>query len=278
LPITKAVFASKRWVIFALPLVRWPSYSGSCPSECPSWRNTHRFSVRIISLTWVELSGLEPLTSCMPSGGSTSTRVYPCRSLSSRVPASPPASVSVAVLPCCTAAICAGAPAVVPRCDLTSVNPLRQVTGASFGVYPVKQAPPAGPSPPRAPSPSLPTQAVAWLADKHPARRTRRCTSTSPSAESSASRAAHSDADNRIGLHGHLDRPPNLGSGTLRSKTQAGSYQRYLPNIAALAGRPVCPAQPQIIQIRRLVISLGYQYGSPIWPIRPIIRIGPRPS
>jgi hypothetical protein len=37
----------------------------------------------------VEASGLEPLTSCMPSGGSTSTRVHPCRSPSSRVPASP---------------------------------------------------------------------------------------------------------------------------------------------------------------------------------------------
>ena len=40
----------------------------------------------------VELSGLEPLTSCMPSGGRTSTRVYPCRSPSSRVPARPHAS------------------------------------------------------------------------------------------------------------------------------------------------------------------------------------------
>ena len=38
----------------------------------------------------VELSGLEPLTSCMPSGGSTSTRVHPCRSPSSRVPHVPP--------------------------------------------------------------------------------------------------------------------------------------------------------------------------------------------
>jgi hypothetical protein len=37
-------------------------------------------------------SGLEPMTSCMPSGGSTSTRVHPCRSPSSRVRASPPAS------------------------------------------------------------------------------------------------------------------------------------------------------------------------------------------
>ena len=40
----------------------------------------------------VELSGLEPLTSCMPSGGSTSTRVHTRRSPSSRVPARPPAS------------------------------------------------------------------------------------------------------------------------------------------------------------------------------------------
>jgi hypothetical protein len=50
----------------------------------------------------VELSGLEPLTSCMPSGGSTSTRVHPRRSPSSRVPASSPASAPVAVLSCCT--------------------------------------------------------------------------------------------------------------------------------------------------------------------------------
>ena len=53
----------------------------------------------------VELSGLEPLTSCMPSGGSTSTRVHPCRSPSSPVPARPPPSACVAVLPCCTAPI-----------------------------------------------------------------------------------------------------------------------------------------------------------------------------
>jgi hypothetical protein len=33
------------------------------------------------------------------------------------------------------------------------------------------------------------------------------------SAESSASPAAHKDADKRIGLHGRLDHPPNLGSG-----------------------------------------------------------------
>jgi len=75
------------------------------PQNAPHGRAAHRFTVRKVSLTWVELSGLEPLTSCMPSGGSTSTHVHPCRSPSSRVPASPPASGWVAVLPCCTAPI-----------------------------------------------------------------------------------------------------------------------------------------------------------------------------
>jgi hypothetical protein len=41
----------------------------------------------------------------MPSPGSTSTRVYLCRSPSSRVSASPPASAPVAVLSCCTPAL-----------------------------------------------------------------------------------------------------------------------------------------------------------------------------
>jgi hypothetical protein len=36
------------------------------PSECPSHAAAHRFTVRKVPLTWVELSGLEPLTSCMP--------------------------------------------------------------------------------------------------------------------------------------------------------------------------------------------------------------------
>jgi len=47
-------------------LVRRALLSGDCPSKCPSRANAHRFNVRIMSLTWVELSGLEPLTSCMP--------------------------------------------------------------------------------------------------------------------------------------------------------------------------------------------------------------------
>src|ERR1039457_2766625 len=46
------------------------------------------------------------------------------------------------------------------------------------------------------------------------------------SAESSASPAAHKDADKRIGLHGRLDHPPNLGQDT-SLQTQLGSYQRY---------------------------------------------------
>src|ERR1035438_10321779 len=46
------------------------------PQNAPHRACAHRFSVRIIPCTWVELSGLEPLTSCMPSHGSTSTDVY----------------------------------------------------------------------------------------------------------------------------------------------------------------------------------------------------------
>src|ERR1039458_8437069 len=48
----------------------------------------------------VELSGLEPLTSCMPYSGNTSTEVHLCRSLSRDVRISPPESRPVAVLSC----------------------------------------------------------------------------------------------------------------------------------------------------------------------------------
>ncbi len=51
----------------------------------------------------VELSGLEPLTSCMPSGGSTSTRVHHRRSPSRDVLHGPPPSAPVAVHLCCNA-------------------------------------------------------------------------------------------------------------------------------------------------------------------------------
>jgi hypothetical protein len=50
----------------------------------------------------VELRGFEPLTSCMPSVGSTSSRVHLCRSPSWSVSHSAPPSKPVAVLSCCT--------------------------------------------------------------------------------------------------------------------------------------------------------------------------------
>ena len=55
-----------------------------------------------ICLTWVELRGFEPRTSCMPSAGSTSTAVRLCRSPSQEVRARPVKSAPVAVLSCCT--------------------------------------------------------------------------------------------------------------------------------------------------------------------------------
>jgi len=55
-----------------------------------------------IFLNWVELRGFEPLTSCMPSAGSTSTAVRLCRSPSQSVRVSPARSALVAVLSCCT--------------------------------------------------------------------------------------------------------------------------------------------------------------------------------
>ena len=51
----------------------------------------------------VELRGFEPLTSCMPSAGSTSARVHLPTSPSRDVRTSPPESGPVAVLSCCTA-------------------------------------------------------------------------------------------------------------------------------------------------------------------------------
>jgi hypothetical protein len=49
-----------------------------------------------IYLTWVELRGFEPLTSCMPSTGSTSTTVRLCRSPSQSVHTGPARSAPVA--------------------------------------------------------------------------------------------------------------------------------------------------------------------------------------
>jgi len=66
LHIMKALLARSRDAISASSLVRRPASGGPCPSEMPLTASTHRSSIRIPSLTWVELSGLEPLTSCMP--------------------------------------------------------------------------------------------------------------------------------------------------------------------------------------------------------------------
>jgi hypothetical protein len=73
------------------------------PQNAPRRWAAHRFAVRNTPLTWVELSGLEPLTSCMPSQGRTSTRVSLCRSPSRDVPHGLPESARVDVLPCCIA-------------------------------------------------------------------------------------------------------------------------------------------------------------------------------
>src|SRR6266851_3238892 len=83
-----------------------------------------RFQDPNVVLTWenVELSGLEPLTSCMPSSGNPSTRVYSRRSPSSHVHSGPPASGPVAVLSCCTAAVPANRTSHAPSRRVTSQN------------------------------------------------------------------------------------------------------------------------------------------------------------
>src|SRR6516165_5792516 len=65
---------------------------------CELWAQDFEF----ICLNWVELRGFEPLTSCMPSAGSTSTQVRLCRSPSRNVYTSPARSAPVAVLSRCT--------------------------------------------------------------------------------------------------------------------------------------------------------------------------------
>ncbi len=66
----------------------------SCP---PVLISNHPFD-----LQW-SYGDSNPQTSCMPSGGSTSTHVHARRSPSRRVSHGPPPSAPVAVLPCCTA-------------------------------------------------------------------------------------------------------------------------------------------------------------------------------
>jgi hypothetical protein len=109
--------------------------------------------------------------------------VHPRPSVQVTVLPRPRTSVRVRVS-CCTSVLyrChprSGAPVVAPDAALTSINPPRQATGTSF---PCASGPAGSGSRPLAAPRNLsplPARAVAWLADKHPARRTQGRTSTS---------------------------------------------------------------------------------------------------
>ena len=66
------------------------------------WWSTACFKIWAGSFCLVELRGLEPLTPCLQTEGSTSTAVCLCRSASQGVRSGPPGSWPVAVLSCCT--------------------------------------------------------------------------------------------------------------------------------------------------------------------------------
>jgi hypothetical protein len=83
------------WVATQSPPHRWSDGqlpADLAPQNAPQTGRLIGSASENLLLTRVELSGLEPLTSCMPSQGSTSTRVHPCRSPSSLVLASPSTS------------------------------------------------------------------------------------------------------------------------------------------------------------------------------------------
>src|SRR5215471_18728838 len=105
-------------IIRRFPLVSQPVARWNCPSNAPWGGIGHRFTIRILSLTWVELRGLEPLASCMPSTGSTSTRVYRRRSPSQSVRTSPPDPHQLLYFP----AVSASLPGQAPNERLTSQN------------------------------------------------------------------------------------------------------------------------------------------------------------
>ena len=84
----------------------------------------------------VELRRFELLTSCMPSGGRTSTRVHLCRSPSSPVPMRPPLSTRVAVLPCCTAPVPRGGSVPARNEGWTSGNPVYRAPDERRSVHP----------------------------------------------------------------------------------------------------------------------------------------------
>jgi hypothetical protein len=60
--------AAPRWkrLITGLLQVRNLTTAKSAPRIAPQERTSHQSSVRIMSMNWVELRGLEPLASCMP--------------------------------------------------------------------------------------------------------------------------------------------------------------------------------------------------------------------
>jgi hypothetical protein len=118
-PLTSATSWKSSSPCSAASSPRWRRCSATRPSQIPAdgqgimplrcctlllyqarelWAQDFEF----ISLTWVELRGFEPLTSCMPSTGRTSTSVYRRRSPSQSVYASPARSAPVAVFSCCT--------------------------------------------------------------------------------------------------------------------------------------------------------------------------------
>jgi hypothetical protein len=76
-----------------------PARQSGRPEACSGTSVSRRDSKKALV---VELRGLEPLASCMPCSGNTSTVVHLCRSPSQDVPLSPPESRPVAVLSCCT--------------------------------------------------------------------------------------------------------------------------------------------------------------------------------
>jgi hypothetical protein len=100
---------------------------------------------RKLRLTWVELWGFEPQTSCMPYSGTTSTAVHLCRSPSQDVRINPPESRPVAVLSCCAPQRSAG---VQGRCLTLCNAPLeisRLPSTKASGLMPDAATAPAAP-------------------------------------------------------------------------------------------------------------------------------------
>jgi hypothetical protein len=83
---------------------------------------SHRFGVRIIYVTCVELWGFEPQTSCMPSAGSASTTVHRRRSTSWNVRSYPPPSGRLLYFPAVLTCPC---PAILLASGRSAGKPVR---------------------------------------------------------------------------------------------------------------------------------------------------------